>query len=38
MLADLPTDTWREDRDGWLQVGMALHHVQRQQRGLQGLG
>ncbi|WP_027533833.1 DUF5906 domain-containing protein [Bradyrhizobium sp. WSM3983] len=26
ILADLPTDTWREDRDGWLQVGMALHH------------
>jgi hypothetical protein len=25
-LADLPKSTWCEDRDGWLQVGMALHH------------
>lgn len=22
----LPTDEWCEDRDGWYQVGMALHH------------
>jgi predicted P-loop ATPase len=26
ILADLPLDEWCEDRDGWLQVGMALHH------------
>lgn len=26
ILADLPLDDWCEDRDGWLQVGMALHH------------
>lgn len=25
-LADLPFDDWCEGRDGWLQVGMALHH------------
>lgn len=25
-LDDLPFDEWCEDRDGWLQVGMALHH------------
>jgi hypothetical protein len=25
-LADLPAKDWCEDRDGWLQVGMALHH------------
>jgi hypothetical protein len=25
-LADLPRDYWRDDRDGWLQVGFALHH------------
>src|SRR5690606_14925437 len=26
VLDDLPLDAWCEDRDGWLQVGMALHH------------
>ncbi|MBS0297422.1 MAG: PriCT-2 domain-containing protein [Proteobacteria bacterium] len=26
ILADLPFDAWCEDREGWLQVGMALHH------------
>jgi predicted P-loop ATPase len=26
LLADLPTEDWRDDRDGWLQAGMALHH------------
>lgn len=25
-LAHLPLDEWCEDRDGWLQVGMAIHH------------
>jgi hypothetical protein len=25
-LYDLPVDGWCEDRDGWLNVGMALHH------------
>src|SRR6185437_10345289 len=25
-LALLPLDDWCEDRDGWLKVGMALHH------------
>lgn len=25
-LAGLPMDNYREDRDGWLNVGMALHH------------
>jgi hypothetical protein len=25
-LAALPLDAWCEDRDGWLTVGMALHH------------
>lgn len=26
VLADLPDDQYLEDRDGWLNVGMALHH------------
>lgn len=26
ILADLPKDYWRDDRDGWLSVGFALHH------------
>lgn len=26
ILAALPFDQWCEDRDGWVQVGMALHH------------
>jgi hypothetical protein len=26
ILDDLPLDQWCEDRDGWLQTGMALHH------------
>lgn len=26
ILNDLPYDAWGEDRDGWLTVGMALHH------------
>ncbi len=26
ILWDLPADQWREDRDGWLTAGMALHH------------
>lgn len=26
ILADLPLDNWCDDRDGWLQAGMALHH------------
>lgn len=26
ILKDLPHNDWCEDRDGWLQVGMALHH------------
>lgn len=26
ILADLPDDQYLEDRDGWLNVGMALHH------------
>jgi hypothetical protein len=25
-LADLPKDYWRDDRDGWLSVGFAVHH------------
>ncbi|AEG53177.1 DUF5906 domain-containing protein [Sinorhizobium meliloti] len=26
VLDDLPRDYWRDDRDGWLTVGMSLHH------------
>ncbi len=26
LLADLPLEDWCEDRDGWLNAGMALHH------------
>jgi predicted P-loop ATPase len=26
ILADLPPEDWCDDRDGWLQAGMALHH------------
>ena len=26
VLSGLPVDDWCEDRDGWVQVGMALHH------------
>lgn len=26
ILADLPDEDWCDDRDGWLQAGMALHH------------
>lgn len=26
MLEGLPKDEWCDDRDGWLKVGMALHH------------
>lgn len=26
ILRDIPRATWCDDRDGWLQVGMALHH------------
>lgn len=26
VLRDLPRDQWCDDRDGWLQAGMALHH------------
>lgn len=26
ILAELPTDYWCEDREGWRNVGMALHH------------
>ncbi len=26
ILDDLPVEYWRDDRDGWLSVGFALHH------------
>jgi hypothetical protein len=26
ILADLPKDYWRDDRDGWLATGFAVHH------------
>ncbi len=26
ILTDIPAEQYREDRDGWLNVGMALHH------------
>ncbi len=34
-LDSLPVDEWCEDRDGWFQVGMALHH-EFANRGLEG--